>query len=138
MTWVLPGPTRPEPLAVVEVVVTITVSDRWTLCEWVTGTLRVCDEDRRIGRGDATVGIERLLACCCTCWWCSSVPRRSTRFIFLRQLFQRSTPYPQRNDDKNNIHRSHTVLGPCGPGPHFSIHLPSLYLPASLHCRQVC
>ena len=71
MMWVLPGPTRPEPLAVVEVVVKITVSDRWTdrseLCEWVTGTLRVCDEDRRIGRGDATVGIERLLACCCTC-----------------------------------------------------------------------
>src|ERR1700722_13854671 len=35
---------------------------RLSLCEWVTGTLRVCDEDRRIGRGDATVGIERLLA----------------------------------------------------------------------------
>src|ERR1700722_3176333 len=137
MTWALPGPTRPEPLTVVEVVVTMTVSDRWTLCEWVTGTLRVCDEDRRMGRGDATVGIERLLACCCTCWWCSSVPRRSTRFIFLRQLFQRSTSNPQCNDNKNNIHRSHTVPGPCGPGPHFSTHLPSLYLPASPHCRQV-
>ena|ERR1700722_6114647 len=75
MMWALPGPTRPEPPAVVEVVVTITVSDRWTLCEWVTGTLRVCDEDRWIGRGDATVGIERLLACCRTRWWCSSGPR---------------------------------------------------------------
>lgn len=40
-------------------------------------------------------------------FWDSIVPRRSTRFIFFR-------------------HRSHTVPGPSGPGPHFSTHLPSL------------
>ena len=39
--------------------------------------------------------------------------------------------------DTHETHLSQTVPGPIGPGPHFSTHLPSLYLPTIPHCRQI-
>jgi hypothetical protein len=38
---------------------------------------------------------------------------------------------------EDQTHLSQTVPGPIGPGPHFSTHLPSLYLPTIPHCRHI-
>jgi hypothetical protein len=64
----------------------------------------------------------------------SSVPRRSTRFIFLRHLKgQNEHMHIHDNRERKNTNRSQHVPGPSGPGPHFSTHFPSLYLPACPH-----
>ena len=42
-----------------------------------------------------------------------------------------------KDPDIDEAHLSQTVPGPIGPGPHFSTHLPSLYLPTIPHCRQM-
>ena len=79
------------------------------------------------------MGGERMTVPGTECIPCTSaVPRRSTRFIFLRHLRSGSGMWKRRRYTEA-AYRSHTVPEPCGPGPHFSTHLPSLYRPGIPH-----
>ena len=67
------------------------------------------------------------------------VPKKNDTTLSWHQLSPHTpTIKPEVKDpDKDEAYLSQTVPGPIGPGPHFSTHLLSLYLPTIPHCRQI-
>ena len=55
----------------------------------------------------------------------------------LSQVPKKQTQKTNRQSNKEGTYLSQTVPGPNGPGPHFSTHFPSLYLPGTPHCRHI-